>query len=181
MCLISSLIKSYIPGKCFLCSPAGNMYLVYLVFFVYFVLLENESRKRKTPKQTFAVIEKLGNSGRMGGEILLRFSKCGILSELRTQLTVFSVSEEKLSRKIEAPASADLGLHVCLLFVPSCSITGFLIVLATSHFSPIRPSLQSLSPHSQLLTSISPAFRGIKGAGCSHTLVCPQKATVGPQ
>lgn len=73
MCLISSLIKSYIPGKCFLCSHAGNMYLVYLVFFVYFVLLENESRKRKTPKQTFAVIEKLGNSGRMGGNTVALF------------------------------------------------------------------------------------------------------------
>lgn len=93
----------------------------------------------------------------------------------------FLCIRRKAFEKIEAPASADLGLHVCLLFVPSCSITGFLIVLTTSHFWPIRPSPQSLSPHFQLLTSISPAFRGIKGAGCSHTLVCPQKAAVGPQ
>lgn len=50
---------------------------------------------------------------------------------------------------------------------PSCSVTGFLIVFTTF---TIKPSLPSLPPHFQFLTSFSAALRWIKGTCCSCTL-----------
>lgn len=77
MCLISSLIKSYIPGKCFLRSPAGNMYSVYLVF-MFILSYWKMSHGKGKPKTN--ICSKLKNKATRGGcggvgKTQLRFSK----------------------------------------------------------------------------------------------------------
>lgn len=147
MCLISSLIKSYIPGKCFLRRPAGKC-IWFISSFLFILSYEKMSHgKKKNPKQTFAVIENQGNSE--WGKDTVALFKIQHLVRVADQTDNVLCIRREYVEKIEAPGGANLALvlHICRLFVPSCSITGFLIVFTTSHFPPIRPSLESLSPH----------------------------------